>query len=280
MDACASAKEFGPVTIAVAPNGGRRMRSDHGALPITPGELARTAAESAEAGAAMIHVHARDAAGFHSLDPDLYRAILGAIRAETGDRLVVQISSESVGRYSAAAQMAAVGAVRPEAVSLALREFVPAGGDVRDFAAFLQGLKGEKIAVQFILYAPAEALQLAALHRSGLVPWDRLSVLYVIGSYGSNTDSHPLELLPFLAPDMPGFDHWMVCAFGRQEAGAAMAAAVLGGHCRVGFENNLCLADRQIAPNNAALVSQLARLVRSAGCSLQTATQLRAAWAS
>ena len=54
--------------IAVAPNGGRRGKKDHPALPIGPEELASTAAACLEAGAAMIHAHVRDRDGGHLLD--------------------------------------------------------------------------------------------------------------------------------------------------------------------------------------------------------------------
>ncbi len=76
-----------PVPIAVAPNGGRRTKADHPALPMTPEELARTAAECLDAGAAMIHVHVRDRDGKHLLDAEAYRQAIGAIRAEVRDRL-------------------------------------------------------------------------------------------------------------------------------------------------------------------------------------------------
>jgi uncharacterized protein (DUF849 family) len=83
-----------PVALAVAPNGGRRGKSDHPALPITPAEVARTAAQCAEAGAAMIHLHVRDRYGRHVLDADAYRAATDAIHREAGSEIVVQITSE------------------------------------------------------------------------------------------------------------------------------------------------------------------------------------------
>ena len=113
-----------PLILANAPNGATRTKADHPALPMSAAELARTAAEIAEAGAALIYVHVRDGEGRHLLDADAYRAATQAIRAEVGDRLVVQITSEAAGRYVAPEQMAVVRAVRPEAVSLALREIV------------------------------------------------------------------------------------------------------------------------------------------------------------
>src|SRR5687767_12410222 len=110
-----------PVAIAVAPNGGRRSKADHPALPVTAKEIAATASACLEAGASMIHTHIRGRDGSHLLDADAYRSTIAAIRAAVGDRLVVQITSEALGIYKSAEQMAVVRDVRPEAVSLALR---------------------------------------------------------------------------------------------------------------------------------------------------------------
>ena len=60
-----------PLVVAAAPNGARRTEADHPALPLGPDELAREAAACREAGATVPHLHVRDAAGRHSLDPEL-----------------------------------------------------------------------------------------------------------------------------------------------------------------------------------------------------------------
>ena len=115
------AETQGRVSVAVAPNGGRRTKADHPALPLNPDELARAAAECLERGASMIHLHVRDATGGHCLDPDAYRAATARICQEVGDRLVIQITSESLGLFTPSEQKAAVLEANPEAVSLALR---------------------------------------------------------------------------------------------------------------------------------------------------------------
>src|ERR1700759_2392988 len=131
----------GQVVLTVAPNGGRKTKADHPELPLSADELARTAAECLERGASMIHLHVRDAEGQHSLDPEAYRAMIARICREVGDRLVLQITSESIGRYSPAEQRAAVLKTNPEAVSLALRELAPEATDEEGFGLFLGQLK-------------------------------------------------------------------------------------------------------------------------------------------
>jgi uncharacterized protein (DUF849 family) len=264
--------------LAVAPNGGRKTKADHPALPMSAAEFARTAAECLAEGCAMIHLHVRDHSGAHTLQPTAYAEAIAAIRQEVGDRMVIQITSESLGRYAPEQQMAAVKAVRTEAVSLALRELAPDADAEPAFGAFLHWLRQERVVPQIILYEPEEAVRLHALMRGGIVPFDDLPVLYVLGRYRKDQTSAPRDLLPFLAETMPRFGHWMTCAFGRHEAACATAAALLGGHMRVGFENNLLLPDSRVAPSNAALVAANASSVRGLGLAMATADDLRTDW--
>jgi 3-keto-5-aminohexanoate cleavage enzyme len=264
--------------IGVAPNGGRMTKRDHPALPMTPSELAETAAACREAGAAMIHVHVRDHDGRHLLDAGTYRTALDAIRRRVGEALVLQISSEALGIYKPEQQMAVIREIRPEGVSLALRELAPDAAAESDFSAFLEWLRTERVVPQIILYSPAELLRLDELHRRGFIPFENPPVLFVLGRYSPGQLSDPSDLLPFVDTSMPRFRHWMSCAFGRRETACVTAAALLGGHCRVGFENNLQLPDGTTAPSNAALVAAVSQAMTSCGLRAATADELREAW--
>ena len=267
----------GRVAVAVAPNGARRSKADHPALPTTPAELARTASECLEAGAAMIHLHVRDRDSRHLLDVEAYRAAMEAIRAAVGDRLVVQVTSEAVGVYSATEQMSVIKALRPEAVSLALSELAPAPSAEPEFLRFLSWMRSERIAPQIILYTPDEAVRLSKMRERGL-PFPDLPVLYVLGRYTSGQIAQARDLLPFLAEEMPRFRHWMTCAFGRYETACVTAGALFGGHVRVGFENNLARPDGTIARSNAELVVAVATALEACACDLADADDLRRAW--
>ena len=263
------------VVVAVAPNGGRKTKADHPAVPTSAEELARTAAECLDRGASMIHVHVRDQDGGHLLDAEAYRSVLARICGQVGDRLVVQITSEAMGRYSPAEQRAVILRTNPEAVSLALRELAPDETTEKDFACFLGKLKQMRIWPQFILYTPDEAKRLASMQRQGVIPFEEPSVLYVLGRFSILRTAAPLDLVPFVAPEMPRFSFWSVCAFGRREAGCAAAAALLGGHARVGFENNLMLPSGEQAACNADLVETVVSAFDGLGLSAQTADGLR-----
>ncbi|MCB1391333.1 MAG: 3-keto-5-aminohexanoate cleavage protein [Rhodobacteraceae bacterium] len=270
-------------TIMVAPNGARRTKADHPALPMTPDELAREAEACLAAGAAAIHLHVRDDAGAHVLSAARYDAAVSAVRRAVGDGLVIQITTEAVGRYSPAEQRQLVRDCAPEAVSMALAELLPEGsgpGAEAEFARFLSDVARMGTIPQIILYAPDQARRLAALIDRGIVPWprSRLPVLYVLGRYAADQRSDPTDLLPFLDDAQPRFAHWTTCAFGPREAACTGAAMLLGGHARVGFENNLALPDGTRAATNADLVVAAAALARDAGLVPGTADDLRRWW--
>ncbi len=212
----------------------------------------------------MIHLHIRDKTGKHLLDAEAYRATTAAIRREAGDDLIVQITTESVGIYLPGYQMAMVRDARPEACSVAIREIVPGPPAEREAAAFFAWMAKEGVVPQFILYTADEVRRFLDLRARGVIPDTTPFVLYVLGRYSANQTSDPLDLAPFLAA-APRDWHWAVCAFGAKEGTVALTAAVLGGHSRVGFENNLRLADGRVAPENAALVEQARRNASAIG---------------
>ena len=253
------------LVIGVAPTGARKSKADHPALPITPREIAHAAAACREAGAALFHLHVRDPDGRHSLDSGAYREAIEVVRQAVGDDFVIQVTSESGGRYAADEQMAMVRAVHPEAVSLGLGEIIPHHGAEREAARFLSWLHAERILLQYILYAPDEITRYRDVCRRGILPGERHFLLYVLGRHAVDGESSPHELLPFVAAaedatsprQRDEASEWMVCAFGRRESECVVVAAALGGHVRVGFENNVYLPDGRWAADNAALVDRV-----------------------
>ena len=258
----------------MAPNGAYKQPADHPALPITPQALAATARACLDAGAAMIHMHIRDAQGRHSLDVDGYREAWRVVREAVGTDMVVQITSEAAGVYRAPEQIAMVQALRPEAVSIGLRELdQPEIGDA-GLAHFFTGLVRDQVMVQVILYDVADLRRWQALRAQGVVPEAPWFLLFVLGRYSAGQTSRPQDLLPFLAAH-DGGEPWAVCAFGATENTCIAAAAAFGGHARVGFENNLLTRDGHTAPDNAALVRQAVVSAQTLGRPLATADDIR-----
>jgi 3-keto-5-aminohexanoate cleavage enzyme len=246
-----------PAVIAVAPNGARKLKADHPAVPLTADELGLCAAQCLDAGAAMIHLHVREpGSGRHSLDPDLYRAAIAAVRREAGSQLIIQATSEAAGVYNRHEQMAAMRALMPEACSLAVREIVPDADAEAEAAVFLADLYRAGVMMQYILYSDTDVQRFHELKAQGIIPGDRHFVLFVLGRYTAGQRSEPTDLLPFLHDWTAGDGEFAVCAFGPKESACALTALALHGHARIGFENNTLLSDGTPAPDNGALVRQ------------------------
>ncbi len=260
--------------IMSAPNGARRTKSDHPLLPVTAQETARTARSCLAAGASILHLHVRDILGAHSLDPQLYTKAISAIDRAVGDAMIIQVTSEAAGRYSSDAQMRIIDILRPEAVSLALREIIPDSAREAEAAAFLARLARARIWPQFILYDAGDLVGFTSLYRRGLIPFAAPFLLFVLGRYGGR-EAVPEDLDPFLDTLHGRNWPWMVCAFGRNEAACMARAAGLGGHMRVGFENNFMDQAGRLVADNDILVRQAARIARKAGRPVLDAVEIR-----
>ncbi|OYU30684.1 MAG: class III aminotransferase [Comamonadaceae bacterium PBBC2] len=266
-----------PLLITVAPNGAYKQRPDHPALPLTTSELGQTAKQCLEAGAGMIHMHIRDADGRHSLDVTGYREAQQAVKAAVGDELIIQITSEAARVYKAPEQIAMVTVLKPEAVSVGLREVDQPEIGEAGLEHFFGWLAKERIMTQVIVYDVADLQRWQALRAKGVIPDAPWSLLFVLGRYSVGQTSEAKDLLPFVMAHT-GAEPWSMCAFGAGEHACATTAVALGGHARVGFENNLLLNNGQVAPDNAALVRQIADSARVLGRSLYTANQAREAF--
>lgn len=223
--------------IMVSPTGARLSQADHPAVPLTVAEIVATTSACVEAGADALHLHVRDAAGRHSIDPGLYCEALGELE-RTLPNLPVQVTSESGGIYTPAEQLAMIETLKPEWVSVSLREI----GRDRDVARRLYAFaKDSGIRIQHIIYDADDAALLRDWQAEGALGTSE-SVILALGRYDQGQTAQPDDLAPLLNA-LPPVGSWMVCAFGPHEHACLQAAATLGGDVRVGFENSTTQAN-------------------------------------
>lgn len=248
-------------SIMVAPNGARKTRADHPALPVTIDEIVKCAVSCFDAGAKAIHAHVRDTEQRHVLDAGLYLEFISEMKVQA-PKMQVQITTEAVGLYSPAQMRKLVRIVMPEAVSVSIVEML-ADGDETASRTFYQDMQEAKIAVQHILYSADQLGQFLELVEQGTIPGVKHQLLFVLGRYAANQESNPMELDPFLKRMHSGRDHydWAVCAFGKNETECLNYAFHKGGKARVGFENSLLNRDGSIAADNAERVAEIANLM-------------------
>ena len=245
--------------IMVAPNGARRKKSDHPALPVTIKETVEAAKACFAAGATGLHAHVRDEDQSHVLDAGLYKELIAEMQT-TVPQMQVQITTEAVGIYTPAEQRALVRDVMPKSVSISLKEML-ADGDTEP-SKFYHWASDNEIAVQHILYEPSELSHLTNLINNEFLPAKELQLLFVLGRYSINQESSPDDLTPFLDVFTQSKlkADWAICAFGKGETACLADAVSKGGKARVGFENSLWNKDGTLAKDNAERVKEIARM--------------------
>ena len=262
--------------LMVAPNGARRTKADHPAIPITLEEIVADARACHEAGADGLHLHLRDARGGHILDIGLYREALKELNQQIPG-LTVQITTEAVGQYSPAEQRAIALNTGARLVSMSIRENA---GDASwndeialEAAHFYRLCAEQGIAIQHILYDPSDFELLHRVLPSSLFQSPDLQLLFVLGKYDHHPEhaddgvyakqynSTPAMMAPYIY-QIAQFDitpDWMACAFGPGETKSLEAAKKHGGKLRVGFENSIWNADGSVAESNAGRVQAIAK---------------------
>ena len=112
-----------PTIIMAAPNGARKVKTDHPGIPVSIEETVAEAKSCFSAGASILHAHVRDDEGKHVLDTSLYRKLLNALSIEVPNMLV-QVTTESVGIYSPEEQASLVYELKPDFISVGFREMI------------------------------------------------------------------------------------------------------------------------------------------------------------
>ncbi|WP_039984982.1 3-keto-5-aminohexanoate cleavage protein [Vibrio owensii] len=264
------------IAMIVAPNGARKTKRDHAQLPMTIEEMVAEAKACQKAGATMIHLHARDAQGRHSLEVNDNLEIYHAVKAAVGDSMIVQLTTEAVGMYSPLQQMALIKAVKPEAVSFALRELIPDKQSEEQGFVFFDWVAAQGILSQIILYDQADIERYFSLLERGVLPKHNQHALVVLGRYHESQQSSPwdlrtLHLERFIEENV----RCAVCAFGAREQDCLTHAMLLGLDVRVGFENNHLSSDGQPANSNAEQVQRLKEVSELLGVPLHDAESFR-----
>lgn len=257
-----------PLLVTVAPTGAETAKSDCPALPTTLDELVATARDCEAAGAAMIHVHVRDADHRPTLDQLVLKETVAALRAETD--LVVQLSTGGSVHDPFDARLAVLDA-EPDMVSLTMGT-TNFGDDVFlnpwPFVVDLYRLTRERgIVPEFELFDLGQVHALRRLlDREGLPAGGRVHVDLVMGVPGG-MDGTTSTLVAAVRDLPPQVTSWSATGIGRSTLPVMLAALSAGGHLRVGMEDTLTYARGEPVASNAQLVR---RAVAAGGVAQRT----------
>jgi 3-keto-5-aminohexanoate cleavage enzyme len=262
-----------PAVITVAPTGAEVTRDDNPNVPYTPEEIADEVARSADEGASVVHIHARTPEGRPTTDPDVLRRIAGLIRDRTD--VVIGMSTGAEVGMSHEERLRVLDA-EPEVASLNTGS-MNFGGELFDNPPDLMEALAKRMAADGIR-PELEVYDLGMLGAvSGLLEQDLVAdpplYNFVMGVPGGIPAS-PENLLAMLH-NRPRPGPWTVTGVGRHQLPLTALACTLGGHMRVGFEDNVYFRKGLPARSNAELVARARRIAEELGRPVAGAAQAR-----
>ncbi len=253
-----------PAIISAAVVGAEVMREQNPAVPYLPAEIAQAAIDAWRAGAAVIHLHARWPDGRPSQRPEHFRDIIDRIRAGGCDAVLQCSTGGAVGmsldeRLGSLVDGAEMGTLNLGTMNFADDVFVNTRPDIVRVAA---RLRERRLVPECEVYDAGMLDTLRWLLEKGhLAP--PYHVQFVLGVPGGISASE--RNLRFLVEGLPQPTHWSVAGVGRAELPMAELALRLGGHARVGLEDNLFASKGVLARGSHELVTLAVKSARAAG---------------
>lgn len=281
------------VIISCALTGGGDTTGTSPHVPVTPAQIAAEALAARKAGAAVVHIHVRDpATGKPSRHVALYRETVSRIR-ESGSDVLINLTTGPGARY--VPDPAAPGGVGKGTTMAAPEDRVAHVLELRPDICSLD-VATMNMGPHAFVNVPAHLQKMATMIReAGVKPelevfdLGHIELSKRLIAEGYIADPPFLQLctgVPWGAPStteamlamrnaLPPGAIWSAFGISRHQFPMAAQAVILGGHVRVGLEDNLYLARGELSPGNAALVERAAAIVRALGASVATPDEAR-----
>lgn len=281
-----------PTIISCAVTGNITTPQQTPHLPITPGQIADACLEAARAGAAIVHIHVRHPDGRPSMELAHYREVVERLRAADED-VVINLTTGPGQRFipsEADPSVAAPGttlmrperrvthvqALRPELCSLDLNTMYSGSSVVINTPANL-AIMAELIAEAGVkpeleVFDSGDIQLGNHFIEQGRLPASTLFQIVLGVRYGAIATPETLMYMRSLLPPTAPFSAFGV---GRWEFPMLAQSWLLGGHVRVGLEDNIYIEKGVLAPSNAALVTKAVRMVRDLGGRIATPGETR-----
>jgi uncharacterized protein (DUF849 family) len=265
-------------------------------VPVTPRQIAEAALEAAAAGAAIAHVHVRDpATGKGSRDPALFREVVERIRA-SGSDVVINLTAGMGGDFEVGPDEAPTRAgpstdfvgplerlvhiaeLRPEICSLDCGSLNFGDGDLvvintpRHLRAGARRIRELGVKPELEIFDTGNLWFAKQMLAEGLIEEPPLLQLCMGIPWGMPADVPLMRAVVGLLP--PGAN-WTGFGIGRMQLPIAAQAVLLGGHVRVGLEDNLYL-ERGVLASNAQLVAKAVKTVEALGARVLGPAEARA----
>ena len=280
--------------LTCAVTGNLTTREQNPNLPVTPAAIAQSAIDAARAGAAIVHLHARDPdTGRGTMRADLFDDIVSRIRASDVD-VILNLSTGEGGRFIPSLddprvaapgstltqpekRVAHVVALRPEVCTLDFNTMFSGAAVVintpRNLEVMAQHIYAAGVMPEIELFDSGDLqMALSFLERGAL----RHPLLWniVLGvRFGAMADAQTMQ---YLVSRLPRDAQWTAFGIGRMAFPMLAQAWLLGGHVRIGMEDTVYLDRGVLASSNAQLVEKAVGIVRSLGGDIASTAEARA----
>ncbi|WP_439632075.1 3-keto-5-aminohexanoate cleavage protein [Shinella sp.] len=281
------------VIITCAVTGNLTTRENHPGLPVTPEEIANSCLEAADAGAAVVHIHVRDPeTAKPSMELKYYREVIERIRAKN-DAVILNVTTGPGGRYQPSDENPAVAgprttlmrperrvehilALKPDIATLDLNTMtfgaevvINTPGNVKIMADLINGA-GVKPELEVF---DTGDIQLANdLLKAGVLKSPAMFTIVTGVKYGLPATPDAMALG---ARMLPRDAVWTGFGVGRMSFPMAAQAYLLGGHVRVGLEDNSYIAKGVLAKGNGELVERARNIIEKLGGRIASPSEAR-----
>jgi 3-dehydrocarnitine:acetyl-CoA trimethylamine transferase len=282
-----------PTILTCAITGNHTTREHHPNLPVTAKEIADACIEAGRAGASIAHIHVRDPeTGAPSIKLEHYEAVVRLIRA-SGSDILINLTTGPGGRYQpspddpgkpgprtmllkAAQRVEHVVKLKPDVCSLDLNTMwfgpsavINAPTVIREMAGMMYEV-GAKPELE--VFDTGDFVLAHDLIADGTLKAPTLFQIVMGVKYGLTAS---VETLLYVKSLLPSNCQWAAFGIGRHEFPIVAHASLLGGHCRVGMEDNVFLSKGILAKDNAELVAKAANIIELLGGKVATPAEAR-----
>lgn len=259
--------------ITAALTGGEVTRDQQPYLPLSPQEIADAAYECYKVGVSIVHVHARDADGKPTQDYEVYKEIKE--RIEKKCNVIFQPSTGGSIWHTFEERMQPL-LLNPEMATLDAGTCNFGDGVFMNPLEYLIGFSKEMLArnvkPEIEVFERGMIENALRLVKAGLLN-EPLHFGFVLGVPGAMPGN--VEDLVFLVNRIPAGSTWTVAGIGRYELPLAMHAIAMGGHVRIGFEDNIYYHKGVLAESNAQLAARIVRIAKEMGREIATPDEAR-----
>jgi len=262
--------------ITAAITGSRITRAMTPHIPITPQEIARSAVECWNAGAAMVHIHVRDPnTGLGTQDLAMFRQVVETLRAET-DLILCLTTSGIPGRNLPTEERLAPLSLKPEVASFDAGSINLGGSVFVNSPEFLdraaEKMRAAGVKPELEIFDLGMLLTCLRMRDEGKLD-EPLHFQFVLGTpWGA--PATPKSLI-HLHEYLPSDATWSVIGIGKGHLPMSLMALAMGGHIRVGMEDNIYYSRGVLAESNAQFVERVVRISKEYGREIATPAEAR-----